>query len=236
VDGRLAELAPGRRLRAVPVPGATNVDWEDIARDDQGNLWIGDIGDNDCDRSFVTLYKVREPDPATATSATLLASYRLRYPDHDPGCRGWDAESLFLVGGVPYLITKSGFPAVYRAAALDPARTTTMRRIGGLGSGDTEPLVFPTGADLSADHRRLAVVSYPTLAVYQASDPSRTGEALVADLTGRAARWTLRLGCLLCSVDQLSMIEGVAFTAGDDLTLLSERHDVWVVPHRAYER
>jgi hypothetical protein len=235
--GRLAELAPGRRVRAVPVPGAANVDWEDIARDDRGNLWIGDIGDNDCDRSSITLYKVREPDPATATSATLLAGYRLRYPDHDPGCRGWDAESLFLADGVPYLITKSSFPAVYQATALDPARTTTMRRLGGLGSGGTEPLLFPTGADLSSDHRRLAVVSYPTLAVYETGDPSKRGEALVADLTGHAARWTLRLGCLLCPVDQLSMIEGVAFTGGgNDLTLLSERHDVWVVPRRAYER
>ena len=235
-NGRLVRVAPGRTLRAVRVTGAVNVDWEDIARDDQGNLWIGDIGDNGCSRRSITLYKVREPDPAKATSVPLLATYRLRYPDHDPGCRGWDAESLFLVGGVPYLITKSAFPAVYQAARLQPGGTTTLRRIGGLSSGGTEPVLFPTGADLSADHRRLAVASYATLAVYEASRPSLTGEALVADLIGHSARWTVPLGCLLCSADQLSMVEGVAFAdAGHDLTLLSERHDVWLVPVRAYE-
>src|SRR6266511_3935376 len=241
VDGRLAEVAPGRTLRAIPLPGAVNVDWEDVARDDQGNLWIGDIGDNDCQRRSITLYQAREPDPVTATSAALLATYRLRYPDHDPGCRGWDAESLFLVGGVPYVIAKSAFPVVYQAARLDPGGTATLRRIGALSSGGTEPIVFPTGADLSADHRRLAVATYATLAVYQSSDPSLAGEALVTDLIGHSARWTVPLGCMLCPVEQLSMVEGVAFTGatgtgGHDLTLLSERHDVWVVPRRAYER
>jgi hypothetical protein len=237
--GKLAELAPGRKLRAIPVPGTSNLDWEDIARDDQGNLWIGDIGDNACQRRSITLYKVREPNPATAASARLLAAYRLRYPDHDPGCRGWDAESLFLVEDVPYLITKSAFPVVYQAGRLVPGGTAALRRIGGLESGGTEPVVFPTGADLSADHRRLAVATYATLAVYQSSDPGSaalSGEALVAHLIRHPARWTVPLGCLLCSADQLSMVEGVAFAdAGHDLTLLSERHDVWLVPARAYE-
>lgn len=155
---RIGELAPGRGLRAIPVPGTTNVDWEDVASDDQGNLWIADIGDNACRRGSITLYKVREPGPAV-TRAQLLGTYRFRYPDPDSGCRGWDAESLFLVGGVPYVITKSGFPAVYRAATLDPRRTTVLRRVGELASGLTEPVIFPTGADLDADHRRLAVAT-----------------------------------------------------------------------------
>ncbi len=232
----LGELPGGRNLRAIPVPGTTNVDWEDVAADDQGSLWIADIGDNACRRASITLYKVREPDPV-ASSAELLATYRFRYPDPGAGCRGWDAESLFLVGGVPYVITKSAFPAVYRAATLDRRRTTVLRRVGGLASGVSTPVVFPTGADLDAAHRRLAVATYATLAIYQASDPSLTGNALVADLIGHPARWTVGLGCLICPVSELSLVEGVAFTGRDrDLTLLSERHDVWYVPTAAYER
>jgi hypothetical protein len=169
--------------------------------------------------------------------AELLGTYRFRYPDPDSGCRGWDAESLFLLGGVPYVITKSSLPSVYRAVGLDRPRTTVLRRIGTLDSGLTEPVIFPTGADLSDDHRRLAVATYATLAIYQASDPSLTGDALVADLIGHPARWTVKLGCLICPLERLSMVEGVAFTGRDhDLTLLSERHDVWYVPTTAYER
>ncbi len=233
---RLGTLAGGRRVRAIPVPGATDVDWEDIAADDHGALWIADIGDNRCRRASIVLYKVREPDLA-ASRAELLGRYRFTYPDPDQGCRGWDAESLFLVDGVPYLITKSAFPVVYRAATLDQRRTTKLRRVVALESGVSEPVVFPTGADLSDDHRRLAVATYAALAVYQVGDPSRDGEALVRDLIGHPARWTVKLGCLVCPLDQLSMVEGVAFTGRDhDLTLLSERHDVWYVPGEAYQR
>lgn len=232
---RLGELPGGRRLRVVPVPGTSNVDWEDLAADDQGNLWIADIGDNACRRSSITLYKVREPSPSAA-GARLLATYRYRYPDPVGGCRGRDAESLFLVGGVPYVISKAAVPVVYRAGTLDARRTTTLKRVGTLESG-TEPIVFPTGADLEAAGGRLAVASYAALAVYQASDPSRRGEALVADLIAHPPRWTVELGCLLCPTSQLSMVEGVAFTGRDhDLTLLSERHSVWYLPTRAYQR
>jgi hypothetical protein len=233
---RLGTLPGGGRLRAIPVPGTTDVDWEDVAGDDRGNLWIADIGDNACRRASVTLYKVREPDPA-ASGAELLATYRFRYPDPDAGCRGRDAESLFLVDGVPYVISKSAFPAVYRATTLDPGRVTVLRRVGGLASGATEPVVFPTGADLDVRSRRLAVASYATLAIYQAGDTSLRGEALVADLIGHPARWNVELGCLICPVSRLSLVEGVAFTGrAQDLTLLSERHDVWYVPTAAYER
>jgi hypothetical protein len=233
---RLSSLPGGGRLRAVPVPGTTNVDWEDLAADDQANLWIADIGDNACRRSSITLYKVREPDPA-ASRARLLATYRFRYPDPGAGCRGADAESLFLAGGVPYVITKSTVPVVYRATTLDPHRTTVLRRVGDLATGASEPVVFPTGADLDAAHRRLAVATYSTLAVYQASDPSLTGDALVRDVIRHPARWTFALGCLICPLSELSMVEGVAFTGRDqDLTLLSERHDVWYVPTAAYDR
>ena len=232
---RLGTLPGGRRVRAIPVPGTTDVDWEDIATDDRGDLWIADIGDNNCRRASIVVYKVREPDPA-AKRAELLGTYRFTYPDPDQGCRGWDAESLFLVDGVPYVIAKSGFPNVYRAVTLDQRHTTALRRVGTLESGLTEPVIFPTGADLSDDHRRLAVATYATLAIYQVSDPSLSGEALVRDLIGHPARWTVKLGCLLCPLEALSMVEGVAFTGRDhDLTLLSERHDVWYVPTGAYE-
>jgi hypothetical protein len=232
---RLGELPGGGRLRAIPVPGTANLDWEDVAADDQGNLWIADIGDNACRRASVTLYKVREPDPA-ASSARLLATYRFRWPDPDAGCRGRDAESLFLVAGVPYVISKTAVPVVYRAATLDPGRTTVLRRVGALASGG-DPVVFPTGADVDLRGGRLAVATYATLAVYQAGDRSLRGEALVRDLIGHPPRWTVELGCLICPVSQLSMVEGVAFSGrGEDLTLLSERHDVWYVPTAAYER
>ena len=48
-DGQVAKLAGGAAFKAVPMPVPAR-DWEDIGRDSQGNLWIADIGNNECDR------------------------------------------------------------------------------------------------------------------------------------------------------------------------------------------
>jgi hypothetical protein len=73
--GRVGTLAGGASFKAVPMPVEAR-DWEDIGRDSEGNLWVADIGNNECDRTDTALLKVREPDPAAAGPAKLLATYR----------------------------------------------------------------------------------------------------------------------------------------------------------------
>ena len=41
-----------------------NIDWEDIAIDDQGHLYIGDIGNNLGALPARAIYRIDEPDPA----------------------------------------------------------------------------------------------------------------------------------------------------------------------------
>src|SRR4051794_35914104 len=42
---------------------AKNIDWEDIAIDDDGHLYLADIGNNSCNRTEVQVYRIAEPDP-----------------------------------------------------------------------------------------------------------------------------------------------------------------------------
>ena len=81
-DGQVGQVA-GAAYKAVPMPVEAR-DWEDIGRDSQGNLWVADIGNNECDRTDTALLKVREPDPAADGPAELLATYRYRFPSLDP--------------------------------------------------------------------------------------------------------------------------------------------------------
>ncbi|MFI5208744.1 MAG: hypothetical protein ACHQX4_12115 [Gemmatimonadales bacterium] len=88
----------GRDLGAIRIDGATNVDWEDIARGPcpvpSGTcLYIGDIGDNLAQRNYVIVYVVPEPDPPAGPSDTTrhalaIDSIRLRYPDHPHDAEG----------------------------------------------------------------------------------------------------------------------------------------------------
>jgi hypothetical protein len=228
--GRVGKVG-GAAFKAVPL-AVPNRDWEDIARDDDGNLWIGDIGNNECDRDDTALLKVREPDPAATGKAELLASYRYKFPDPPPGCAGRNAEAMFLVDDVPYVIDKAEPSTVYRFPRLDPDGTVTLEKVGVL-AGDVVNL---SGADLSADRTRLAVDTHTALYIYQAGSPSADGAALVADLISRPPVWTVQLGGGQAGGGATN-VEGVAFDRDShDLNLLAENRDVYFVPASVYER
>jgi hypothetical protein len=229
VDGRVEQVVDGATFKAVTMPVPAR-DWEDIGRDDEGNLWIADIGNNECDRGDTALLKVREPDLAATGQAELLATYRYRFPDPAAGCAGRNAEAMFLFENVPYLIDKAERSTVYRFPKLDPEAAVTLEKVGAM-AGEVANL---SGADLSTDKRRLAVDTHTTLFVYQAADPSLRGEAFVADLISRPPTWTVRLGG---QGDGPTNVEGVAFGYGShDLNLLAENRNVYFIPAAGYER
>jgi hypothetical protein len=227
-DGRVGTTAGGASFKAVPMPVEAR-DWEDIGRDSQGNLWVADIGNNECDRDDTALLKVREPDPGQTRPAELLATYRYRFPDPPAGCAGRNGEAMFLVDDVPYLIDKADQSTLYRFPELDPVGTVTLEKVGVLAGG----VANLSGADLSADRGRLAVDTHTTLYVYQATDPSLDGPALVADLISRPPAWTVQLAG---EGGGVTNVEGVAFTWDNhDLNLLAENRDAFFVPAAAYE-
>ena len=191
---------------------------------------MADIGDNECDRDDIALLKVREPDPADPGPAKLLATYRYRFPDPAAGCAGRNAEAMFLVDDVPYLIDKAERSTVYRFPRLDPEAAVTLEKVGVL-AGQVPNL---SGADLAGDRSRLAVDNHTTLYVYQAGDPSLDGPALVADLISRPPAWKVPLAG---QGPGPTNVEGVAFAwDSHDLNLLAENRDVFFVPAAAYER
>jgi hypothetical protein len=99
------------RLVGKPVRllGATNVDWEDIAADGAGNLWIGDFGNNLNSRTDLCLYVLPEPDPKVEEKVRVTKRIAIRFPDQSlfpPPRWEYDAEALFIAFGKPYVLTK----------------------------------------------------------------------------------------------------------------------------------
>jgi hypothetical protein len=147
------------RVRAVyQVPGATNVDWEDIAvaPDAAGvpSIWIGDIGDNNADRAEVRVYRVDEPRVAMDRYDVHARTdrpdiWRLRYPNGAA-----NAESLAVSpDGRAYIFTKSdsGDSVCYEVPAHpDPANVQVLRPIG------TVRIRARTSSFIPADLQQLA--------------------------------------------------------------------------------
>ena len=156
----------GRTVATYTVPGAANIDWEDIAvaRDRRGvaSVWLADIGDNDANRAEVRIYRVDEPRGDAVGQPEV---WRLRYPDGPH-----DAESLAVApGGAAFIVTKSllGSSAVYAVPAR-PGGVQTLRKIGEIrfrltgtpGGPNLVGQLTATGAAFSRDGKVLAVRTY----------------------------------------------------------------------------
>ena len=154
--------------QGVQVPGAVNVDWEDIAADNKGRLYLGAFGNNSNARTDLGVYVIREPDPFRSATAEVLAFWPFRFPDQrhfpDPE-KNFDAEALFTAGDCVYILSKNRGDRQTRLYRLVPKNSTTAAitlidrfAIGGL----------VTAADATADGRRIVVLTYKALWLFSA--------------------------------------------------------------------
>lgn len=164
-------------VREVRTAGINPYDVEDVALADNGELWLGDIGDNGLERETVALHRM--------TPGSDAGLYRLTYPDGPH-----DAEALLLgATGVPYVITKDplGTAGIYRPVGdLVPGETVPLERVGSLTLHSTDtpggplPAAFGstvvTGAAVSRDGTVVAVRTYTDAYLYPAPD----GDVLAA--------------------------------------------------------
>ncbi len=51
----------GALIRALEISNIANIDWEDLTRDDEGNIYIDDAGNNDNDRTDLAIYIIANP-------------------------------------------------------------------------------------------------------------------------------------------------------------------------------
>ena len=200
----------GQLIQAIIVKGSRNFDWEALGIDAENRLWIGEIGNNSRLRFDLKVVVVAEPDPFTETEAVVIASYPYRYPNENV-----DAEGLFIVEGIPYIVSKEPERAVlYRFPALQPDTKQVLEKIGEFAGAR-----LVTGAGVSEDGNRLAICTYDALWVYQ-----RTSGDLAEMIQSTA--WHL---------PHKFYGEAVCFD-GYDLVLTNEARDLYALPQFWYEK
>jgi hypothetical protein len=156
----------GSLVREYPVKVA-NLDWEDIAIDDEGHLYLGEIGNNGGRLPIRAVYRLDEPDPSKPAEGPLSVTHASYY--RFPRGGRFDAEGLFIDRGRAVVVAKTfdGREAGLFGVPLDPAppliRPALPEALGTLPEFH-EPA---TGASLSADGRRLAVCSPAAARVYE---------------------------------------------------------------------
>ncbi len=154
---------------SVYIKGATNRDWEDIILAG-GNLYIGDIGDNNASYGEYTIYRFPEP---TAGTDTVTAFERIKFTYADSA---HDAEA-FLVDPATkdiYIITKRDAKSrLYKLSY--PQSTTTANE-----AVYVMDLTFSgaVSATLSPDSKEIIVKTYMQLYHYGKSAEEKIEDAL----------------------------------------------------------
>jgi hypothetical protein len=160
----------GKLLNTYAISGADNEDWEDLASDDKGNLYISDTGNNNGSRSNFKIYKVSTANPRK--SEIISFSYEGKEEGKKKGKKGknnnnyFDCEAIFWQSGNLYLVTKSNGQSgtTHLFQLPDSPGTHTAKEIGTKDLG-----AKITSADISPDGNRLALMSVGSLHVFNVS-------------------------------------------------------------------
>jgi len=159
-------------------------DWEDIATDNNGNLYIGEIGDNGRNYGTKFIYKCPEPDLSNLGSMGIqCTSYEFKYNDTIKH----DAETLMVdLNGDIYIITKhpigtSGKSKVFKLG-VDTISNTEINEAELIMELDT----FPgdsnrnqvTGGDISSNGSKILVLTYEKMFYYERLSSETIQDAL----------------------------------------------------------
>jgi hypothetical protein len=143
----------GNTRASFPVVDVTLHDWEDLAIDDAGHLYIGDIGNNNAKRDTLTVYEIDEPNPQAGTgSIAPKRAWKLKFPGAP-----FDCESLFVWKDQGYVVSKVFDKAraqIFRFPLQETNQPLTLELVA------TTNIKSPvTGADISADGTLLGLVA-----------------------------------------------------------------------------
>ncbi|HAB15591.1 MAG TPA: hypothetical protein PLX89_04000 [Verrucomicrobiota bacterium] len=167
-DGSIYRGEDHEALDGIRIPDAVNVDWEDLATDDEGHLIIGDIGNRDSNnRRDFCLYFVQEPHPGTARISVLKKVF-FRYPDQTAWpspVRNFDSEAIFFAHGKVYLLTKHRSDQHTKLYRFDSLKPFEMNVLTLLDEFDVRGQV--TAADATPDGRQLAVLTYDAIWLFE---------------------------------------------------------------------
>ncbi|MEB3237853.1 MAG: hypothetical protein VKO64_09540 [Candidatus Sericytochromatia bacterium] len=232
VDGRAQPWPDGRKVREVRVLGVRNRDWEELAFDEDGHLWIADSGNNRHDRTDLALLRVLEPDPWRDDATRVEQRVPLRYPDAPRAGGTFNAEALFFHDGHGWLITKDAAHGLYRfPVRQDEKGTLLLERSGGLvpPPGGFGGLV--TGAAIADGGKLLAVTAGRRHVWFYES--SEDDAPRVTRLAGRPPAWCVAYG----KNDRDWQVEAASFVPGcRDLVVAAEEGPVWFFPNVSVSR
>jgi hypothetical protein len=165
----------GKIDKTITITNASNVDWEDITKDKKGNIYIGDFGNNDNERSDLCIYKVAKKE---LSKENAVSEYKISfsYPEQTefpPKKKElfYDVEGFFEYQNYFYLFTKNrskgfdGTAFIYKI--LNAPGTQKATKIGEFKTCDNYNHCVITSATISPDGKKVVLLSHDKIVLFQ---------------------------------------------------------------------
>jgi hypothetical protein len=157
----------GKISKTIAVTNAKNIDWEDMTQDDFGHFFLGDFGNNNNMRKWLTIYKIENPIDIKGNN-TKAEIIKFTYPNQQSyppadNKKAFDLEAFIYYKKHLYLFTKNrtvpfdGKTHLYRIG--DHAANYQATEVSSFTTCTfSEKLCWITSAALSPDRTKLALL------------------------------------------------------------------------------
>lgn len=208
-SANLFKITPqGDLLGKLDLAPLTNIDWEDLAQDDEERLYIGDFGNNQNKRRNLAIYRL-----TGLPQKPKIDTIHFRYADQrsfppKKSARNFDCEAFYYQHDSLYLFTKnrgkSGWvkeyvlpaqPGNYQAKLIDSIQVNT----------------WITAADISPDGHTVALLGY--------------GRVYLIELQAGRKLFDCPKSCLL--IPTTGQAEALVFTNNHDFVFSNEKGKIF---------
>jgi len=155
----------GNLLQEIDLPVA-NHDWESLAKDDKGNLYVVDAGNNNNSRKNLVVYRLKPANPKQISQIPFAYADQTEFPPKKDE-RNFDCEASLWHAGKLYLFTKD------RAQQSTSKVYTLNDQPGQQTAKLVAKLAIPgevTDANLSPNGKRLALLGREELFILEGND------------------------------------------------------------------
>lgn len=165
----------GEIVKDITIENTENIDWEDISKDKEGNLYIGDFGNNDNERKDLCIYKI---DKNRLNNESTIPAYKISfaYPEQQnfPPKKTemfYDVEGFFEFKNNFYLFTKNrskGFDGTsYLYKVPNVAGFHQAQLMGEFKTCDNYNHCAITSATISPDESKVVVLTHDKIWLFE---------------------------------------------------------------------
>ena len=101
----------GEIKKEIKLKDAKNYDWEALTKDDEGNFYIGDIGNNANNRKHLKIYKIKNPNKVKDNDVSVTEiKFKYKSQDEFPPKKSrlyYDCESMIVINDTIFLFSKN---------------------------------------------------------------------------------------------------------------------------------